>query len=311
MIEVVLERLEGVRRTSNGWMARCPAHDDRRASLSVAEGDDGTLLMTCFAGCTFSEIVAALGMREQDAFGDNKLRKMERRIKRLERKQAEYDERLRKLERLRASNVHLRYHRNLTASTRELWYREGVYDEAIEMFLLGYAAECPTYHESPSRTIPIFGHDNELVNIRHRLLTPGDRGKYRPQMSGLGTALFNASVLNTSHERLLILEGEVKTIVLSQAGYIAVGVMGQNAKWQPEWLGWLDVGQIIVCFDPGTEERARELGRGFVERGFRDTGVAEFPLKPDDMIVRAGAGAKDIDAILQLARPVGRSAGGG
>jgi len=273
MIDRVLERLEGVKRTSNGWMARCPAHDDRRASLSIAEGDDGTLLMTCFAGCTFSEIMQALGMREQDAFGDNKLREMERRIKRLERKQIEHDERLRKLERLRASNVHLRYHRNLTNATRELWFNEGVFDEAIDRFLLGYAAECPTYHESPSRTIPIFGHDNALVNIRHRLLQPGGRGKYRPQMSGLGSNLFNAPILNDSHERLLVLEGEVKTMVLDQAGFSAVGIMGQNAKWQPEW-------------------------------GLRDVRVATFSLKPDDMIVQAGVGSAEIEAVLSLARPV-------
>ena len=123
-------------------------------------------------------------------------------------------------------------------------------------------------------------------------------------MHGLGLALFNAPILHSSHARLLVLEGEVKTVVLSQAGYAAVGLMGQNAKWQPEWLGWLDVGQIIVCLDPGAEKRAWELGRGFVERGFRDVRVAVFPVKPDDLVTRCGAGAKDIDAILNLARPV-------
>jgi len=303
MIERVLERLEGVKCSGKGWIARCPAHDDRRPSLSIREGDDGTLLLKCWVGCTFSEIMQALEMREQDAFGDNKLQNMERRIRRLERKQVEHDERLCKLERLRASNVHLRYHRSLTASTREIWYREGVYDEAIELFLLGYAAECPTYHESPSRTIPVFGYDNELMNIRHRLLQPGDRGKYRPQMSGLGSNLFNAPVLNSSHERLLVLEGEVKTVVLTQAGFTAVGIMGQNV-WKPEWFDWFDVGQVIICLDPGAQESARRLGELFAARDFRDVKIAEFPLKPDDMIVQAGVGVAEIDAILRVARPV-------
>lgn len=64
-----LQQLDGVRRTSRGWVARCPAHDDRSPSLSIAEGDRG-LLMKCWAGCTVKEICAALGVNESDLFFD-------------------------------------------------------------------------------------------------------------------------------------------------------------------------------------------------------------------------------------------------
>jgi putative DNA primase/helicase len=45
-------------------MARCPAHDDRRASLSVARGRDGRILLHCHANtaCTFERIVEAAGI---------------------------------------------------------------------------------------------------------------------------------------------------------------------------------------------------------------------------------------------------------
>lgn len=36
-------------------MVRCPAHDDKQASLSIKDGDDG-LLVNCFAGCGWKEI---------------------------------------------------------------------------------------------------------------------------------------------------------------------------------------------------------------------------------------------------------------
>jgi AAA domain len=49
-------------------MARCPAHDDRKPSLSVAEGRGGATLLTCHAGCSFSAIVSALGV-EPSALG--------------------------------------------------------------------------------------------------------------------------------------------------------------------------------------------------------------------------------------------------
>jgi hypothetical protein len=65
----ILERLEGVRASgSDRWMARCPAHGDRTASLSVRLGDDGRVLLHCFSGCEFREIVEALDLRPEQLF---------------------------------------------------------------------------------------------------------------------------------------------------------------------------------------------------------------------------------------------------
>jgi hypothetical protein len=67
-IETLLARLPGAKKAGNGWSARCPAHDDRRASLSVSEGDDGTALVKCHAGCNTSAILAAIDMKLADLF---------------------------------------------------------------------------------------------------------------------------------------------------------------------------------------------------------------------------------------------------
>ena len=64
----LLDRLERVRRSGAGWTARCPAHDDRRASLSVGRGDDRRWLLKCHAGCSFDAIVAALGIDARELF---------------------------------------------------------------------------------------------------------------------------------------------------------------------------------------------------------------------------------------------------
>lgn len=56
----VFGHLRGVRRMGSGWLARCPAHDDREPSLSVGEGHGGRLLLHCFAGCRFTDVVHAL-----------------------------------------------------------------------------------------------------------------------------------------------------------------------------------------------------------------------------------------------------------
>ena len=64
----VLDRLGNVRRSGDGWTARCPAHRDRQNSLSVAQGDDGRVLLTCFAGCSPDDVVKALGLTMADLF---------------------------------------------------------------------------------------------------------------------------------------------------------------------------------------------------------------------------------------------------
>lgn len=52
------ERLGLDKSRSSGQIA-CPAHEDKRASLSWKIGEGGKLLVHCFAGCTFDEIRAA------------------------------------------------------------------------------------------------------------------------------------------------------------------------------------------------------------------------------------------------------------
>ncbi|MPZ44520.1 MAG: DNA primase [Betaproteobacteria bacterium] len=64
---ILLGRLDGVRHTGPGrWLARCPAHDDRRASLSIRELDDGRVLIHCFAECRTEHVLARVGLE----FGD-------------------------------------------------------------------------------------------------------------------------------------------------------------------------------------------------------------------------------------------------
>lgn len=65
----LLSRLECViDKGHEKWMARCPAHDDRNPSLSIARGDDGRVLLKCWAGCSAFDVVQALGLSLSDLF---------------------------------------------------------------------------------------------------------------------------------------------------------------------------------------------------------------------------------------------------
>ena len=67
-IEYVLNHLTGVRPSMHGWVACCPAHADREPSLSIGIGEDGQVLLKCFAGCSLDAIVQAIGMTVADLF---------------------------------------------------------------------------------------------------------------------------------------------------------------------------------------------------------------------------------------------------
>jgi hypothetical protein len=57
-------RLGGHRVGDGRYMAKCPCHDDRTPSLSIIEGKDRygnrRPYVTCFAGCNFQDVQAAL-----------------------------------------------------------------------------------------------------------------------------------------------------------------------------------------------------------------------------------------------------------
>ena len=67
-VESFLARLDLVRKAGRGWTAKCPAHEDRTASLSITAGDDGRVLLHCFAGCSAADVVASAGLTIGDLF---------------------------------------------------------------------------------------------------------------------------------------------------------------------------------------------------------------------------------------------------
>jgi hypothetical protein len=65
----VLSRVQGAKRDRDGWRARCPAHQGKSdTSLSIAQGDDGRVLLKCFSGCSHQAVAAALGLAASDLF---------------------------------------------------------------------------------------------------------------------------------------------------------------------------------------------------------------------------------------------------
>lgn len=228
--------------------------------------------------------------------------KLEARIRALEQKAVEHERRMTRLEQLQATSPHLAYHRRLLRdeAAMEYWFSEGMTSETINHYHLGYCDRCPTDNEGrASYTIPVESN-GRLWNIRHRLIggDPGD--KYRPHMAGLPTVLFNADYLREAEPaRILIVEGEKKSIIAAQSGFANVGIMGKSGflrEWVPKFERFA---RVYVALDPDATQNAAQLARLFGERGR----VVLLPAKFDDLIVKYGAGAEDIEGFLASAVP--------
>ena len=68
LVENALNEM-GSRAGSQG-MWQCPAHTDRKPSLSLSEGSDGRVLLNCFAGCSIENVLRALGLHMHDLFAE-------------------------------------------------------------------------------------------------------------------------------------------------------------------------------------------------------------------------------------------------
>ena len=77
----ILSSLKGVNKTGeNQWMAKCPAHNDKKPSLSIAIVDGSKILLRCHAGCSVEDICKKIGISPRDLFIDKPKQNPHRKI---------------------------------------------------------------------------------------------------------------------------------------------------------------------------------------------------------------------------------------
>jgi P4 family phage/plasmid primase-like protien len=74
-VRAILDKLERVKTIQDGWMARCPCHDDSTASLHISVKQEKILLFCHGCGAAPAEIVASIGMEMKDLFLSDRPRK--------------------------------------------------------------------------------------------------------------------------------------------------------------------------------------------------------------------------------------------
>jgi CHC2 zinc finger/Toprim-like len=251
-VEEILDRLDRVKRNGSQWLARCPAHEDNKPSLSVREDGD-VILLHCFAGCDTADVCDRIGIEIGDLFN----RPLTPRRTYMpqprkpnpepdpaaEQRQAEYVAALLARPPFIARLCVLRQ-----------WSQEG-----IELLGLGY-------DEATERvTFPVRLEGRLLGHLHYKPAAEDDESKMISD-PGVPRVLFPdpAGLPEPDPDTWFwIVEGEPDVVAAYSAGMIAIGVPGSQA-WHPDWAEYFTGRNVVISTD------ADDAGRALADRIERD-----------------------------------------
>jgi hypothetical protein len=230
-LDKVLMRLNNVRPEGEGYKASCPVpthgqgRGDRNPSLSVRVGDDGRVLLNCFADCEREAIVEELGLTMADLF--------ERRNG--HRGGGSYPSRNRETVKPQGCT--------LAAYSKDKQLSVGFLET------LGIS-EIPNYNGHPAVRFPYLDVSRDEACVRFRISLDGDP-KIKTRR-GDKLTLYGLWKLEEARERgyVVAVEGESDTQTLWCHDFPAIGMPG-SSSWRSEWSEYLDgIGKIYVPIEP-------------------------------------------------------------
>lgn len=259
----ILDRLTSVRPSSNGWMAKCPAHEDRQNSLSVHHRE-GKWLLKCHAGCAWEAIVAALGITPGDLFDP------------------------REGERVCQPNKD-----HATAQLPGFSLEQYA---AVKVLPVGFLRECGlsdiVFTDRPAVRIPYLGAGGEELAVRFRMAAVGDRFRWK---SGSKPCLYGLNrIVDARHAgHVMLVEGESDVHTLWHHGFPAIGLPGAS-NWRDDrdanCFDGIDTIYIVIEPDKGGLSVRKWLGQSKIRARAK---LLQLPAKdPSAMHLADPAGFK-------------------
>ncbi|HEX6024379.1 MAG TPA: toprim domain-containing protein [Solirubrobacter sp.] len=236
------------KKTGEGWMACCPAHEDATASLSFAQGDKGAVIR-CFAGCTLDQIAQAAGFDLKALFDPEPTQGRAW-------KKPPVPGMLPSPERLAAMQQQI-LRPDIVARLTEL---RGWTEPTIRKLGLGLNGK--------RVALPIHNAQGGLVNLLSYQPNEAKRSEREPKTLAVRNRprnLFPAPE-SIKGDELWIFEGEPDAVAGHELGLPAVGLPGTNG-WKAEYAPRLARARVYVCFDCDIKGRlaADRVARALVD----------------------------------------------
>jgi putative DNA primase/helicase len=243
--EFIAKALNG-NRAGAGWMARCPAHDDRTPSLSLRDSSSGVVLVCCHAGCEQERVIEVL--RSRGLWTNRRPRRLARRVTAPDQRKSDQDE----AKRIEAA---LEIWRSATPARGTLvetyLLSRGLYLPASTMLRFYAGLKHPSGSRWPAMVALVTrGSDGKAVAIHRTFLAIEGAGKApvdKPKMM-LGPCRGGAVRLADPPDLLMVGEGIETCLAAMQASghpaWAALSTSGLRSLNLPK-----DVREVIVLAD--------------------------------------------------------------
>lgn len=271
----IASRLTKAKRTSSGWIACCPAHDDSTPSLSISDGNKGPVFR-CHAGCTQDAVVNAI-----EALGVA----------------------------IRKTGTNGRAHHDTDGPlVEELLTVETL--AAAKGLEVSHLNGCGV--ASTDRGVSFRYEDRAGVAVGakfRRHLGGGASGRGFSWDRGSKPCLYGLWRLERDYAndgRVILCEGETDALTLWQHGYTALALPGAS-MWKDEWCAEIPEGaKVYVILEPDQGGRTVEAaieGSPLRDRAYfirMDAAVKD----PNGLHLRAQDFTAQFDKLIQSAEPV-------
>lgn len=233
----ILARLKGVRRSGEGWTAKCPAHKDNQNSLSVHRRD-GKWLLKCHAGCNWQAIIASIDAAPGELFdaGNGK-------------------------------------GANHPPSKRATAQPDGLTLEryaAAKALPVGFLKECGLsnviFAGRSAVRVPYLGTAGEELAIRFRVALAGDRFRWK---SGSKPCLYGLNRISDARAaaQVTLVEGESDVHTLWHHGIPAIGLPGAT-NWREDrdakYFDGIETIYIVIEPDKGGQSVRKWLAQSAI-----------------------------------------------
>jgi 5S rRNA maturation endonuclease (ribonuclease M5) len=270
-VDRFLSHLQGVRKNGANWSARCPCrYDDDNPSLSIGQGNDGRVLVTCHRGtpCSLDTICESVGLKIADLMPPKDERETAQRVEEWKRAQ---------------QNAKKREAPVSTPKKKQKLDLVDTYDYTdLDGNLLFQKLR--------------FVDENGKKTFRQRRPV-GDGWEYN--LDGVDQVLYNLIEVADAvarGETIVVVEGEKDVETLRSLGKVATTMPGGAGKWRPEHTETLSGATVVVISDNDEVGKTHALT---VRDALTEAGANVKVLIPDGVkdvtdLIEAGGSIKEL-----------------
>lgn len=268
-----IAHLDVAEEQADGWLARCPTHDDSHASLKVSIGRDGRILAKCRAGCDTRGVIQALGV-EWAAFTAIRAARDEAPVPRMTGAPVAASPAAVASLAMRLDGYNDALAEYGTTAVEYARERFGLTDDDMLRLGLGYADDLGG---GPRLVVPFRTPDGVPRNFQARALSAEAMVRWQGPKSPDGGSWSKLGYFpgDSGWAEVLICEGPGDALTASALGYDAIAIAGAshagNAAVVDEVAAWVGDREAVVAGDGDAAGRAfsSKLANGLVARGVR------------------------------------------